>query len=299
MISVIISKYHLTQIDLLRRNIEDTIGVPFEIIAIENGKGAMGLCEVYNRGAAMAKYEILCYSHEDIEIQSIGWGKKAVELFCLDERLGLLGLAGAAFKAWSPSGWWHPYANPATIFSNYIQSDRSREKHFMQSTNVSISRLSTVVCVDGFWFCTRRKIARELRFDEETFRGFHCYDIDFSLTVFQHYTVAVTYDIMIRHFSEGSNFTSWVEETIRLHRKWNARLPFDAIGLRHRQKRAEEQKAFDYFLLVMIEYGFPLRRTYGLLWSGKAMHALGLKRFFVLNLKTAWRAARRLVRGKA
>lgn len=294
MISVIIAKYHPTQIDILRKNIEETIGVPHELIVIENGKGEMGLCEVYNKGARMAKYDLLCYSHEDVRIITAGWGNTIVELFNRNEKLGLLGLAGAGFKSNSPSGWWYEGADPRTMFSNFIQGNKTDDEGIVHFSNPLNTSLAPVVCVDGFWFCTRRQCALELKFDETTFKGFHCYDIDFSLSVFQHYDVAVTFKILISHFSDGTgSVRDWIKDTLTLYKKWQNILPFDVIPLSAENKQKEEIKALNYFLGEMLRHDFSQRQVYCQLWTRKAISRLGIAGFLRVNFDTGSTGVRR------
>ncbi len=83
-----------------------------------------------------------------------------------------------------------------------VQSDKkSSDESFLAYSNLKNVSLAKVVTLDGVWFCTRKDIALEFPFDGETLKRFHCYDIDFALSVFQ---VAVTFDILIQHFSTGS-----------------------------------------------------------------------------------------------
>lgn len=285
MISIIISKYHPTLIENLKENIKNTIGVPFELVVIENGEGKMGLCEVYNMGAQKARYEILCYAHEDIEIQTMNWGGKVIEIFSQQERLGLLGAAGLGYKSLSPSGWWYDYANPKIIFTNYIQSNGKRNMEELFYSNPQNKNLSAAVCVDGFWFCTRKYVALELRFDDSTFKGFHCYDIDFSLRVFQQYEVAVCFGILIKHYSDGGYNSEWINETLMLSKKWEDVLPFNGADFNKQSLRQEEVLAFNFFLKRMVICHYPLKQVFFLLWSSKVRSFIGLKGFIKLNIK--------------
>lgn len=43
--------------EALRRNVAETIGVPFEFIVFDNREKGYGLCRVYNLCAARARYD--------------------------------------------------------------------------------------------------------------------------------------------------------------------------------------------------------------------------------------------------
>jgi hypothetical protein len=284
MISIIISKYHPFLIENLEENIKYTIGVPFEIIVIENGKGEMGLCEVYNIGAQKARYEILCFSHEDVEIQTMNWGSVVIDLFSQHKKLGLLGVAGSAYKPLSPSGWWYENAKPNVFLTNYIQCNKTRSRTDLFLNNPFNENLSAVACVDGFWFCTPKRIALAIKFDDSVFKGFHCYDIDYSLSVSEQFSVGVCFDILIRHYSEGTLNREWVLDTLKLTNKWKKTLPLYSIHF-NEMIREEETAAFNYFLKQMLLLSFPLTKIFILPWSMKLIFLIGVKRFLKLMIK--------------
>lgn len=256
MISIIISTYQPNFLKALEINIEKTIGVPYEIIAIEN-HNLKGICEVYNTGATRAKYNILCFCHEDILFNSQNWGKTVLEIFNNDFNLGLLGVAGSAYKSVIPAGWAiMPEARAVNLIQHYKYSTSPTHHHY---ENPKQESLTPVTCIDGVWMCTRKKIALELKFDEITFKNFHCYDIDFSLSVFNKYKVAVTFDILIEHFSEGRNDKNWIIENIKLHKKWKNILPINNIDkFSFTTLSKYETQAGLEFVYVMEKFQFPV-----------------------------------------
>jgi len=288
MISIIISKYHPSLIENVTANIKNTIGVPFEIVIIENGKGEMGLCEVYNDGAQKAKYEILCFSHEDVEMQTMNWGSIVCDIFNKNKNLGLLGVAGSSYKPLSPSAWWYDNADPGLQMTNYIQSNKTRHKGELIYNNPFNENLSDVVCVDGLWFCTPRNIALSLKFDNSVFKGFHCYDIDYSLSVFQQYRVCVCFNILIRHYSEGNKNREWVYDTLKLTDKWGSVLPLHSTNFKGQSRRQEEMFAFYCFLKQMLDLDFSLRKIFILPWSRKLISLIGVRGVMKLMTQVAW-----------
>jgi hypothetical protein len=95
MISVVIASANPGLLTNVITNIERTIGVDFEIISFENGNGERGICELYNIGAQRAKYDILCYMHEDLEIKTLDWGREVVRIFNQRQGVGVIGVAGS------------------------------------------------------------------------------------------------------------------------------------------------------------------------------------------------------------
>lgn len=246
MLSIIISSVNADHLNLITKNIELTIGIPYELIVIDNSDAAMGLCEVYNLGASKANYEMLCYMHEDIDIKTHEWGRKIFDCFEKDERLGLLGVVGSTYKSSVFSGW-APYGEtPRTIdHANIIQcfkyQDRPSTHYFSNPNNVD---LQEVAVLDGVWLCTKKKIIEALPFDASTFKEFHCYDLDISLSISREYKVAVTFDILIEHYSEGKFERDWAESTFALHKKWRKYLPLNKEKLNQKEITYIEKKFY-------------------------------------------------------
>ncbi|QDA59350.1 glycosyltransferase [Hymenobacter jejuensis] len=283
MISIVISTYRPRYLNKLKQNIDLTIGVEYEIIAIDNTGARMGLCELYNMGAKRAKYDIVCFMHEDIDIKTNNWGSKVIDIFSKHAHLGLLGVAGSGYKPAMPSGWFFPWINKRSLYINTLQRLNDTNKVDRTILNPNNEVLSKVVAVDGFWLCTKKDITLEIPFDQLTFKSFHCYDIDFSLSVYQKYDVAVTYEILIEHFSEGNFDTGWLIETIKLHKKWIDYLPINLVRFNSLDQVLTEEGAF-YFILPLLNKDFALYKdVYELLWSRSVRSLLPLKSFLKLN----------------
>ncbi|WP_316769729.1 glycosyltransferase [Pedobacter frigiditerrae] len=226
MISIIIASGKNELLVDVSENIRQTIGVDYEIISFDNSYGIQGLCEVYNLGIAQAKYDLLCFMHEDISIETIGWGKKVIEVFGKYE-LGILGVAGCTYKSYAPSGWCPPqeYGRDSWRLNLKQGSKYTSNNEVYEYYNPLNESISEVVCLDGVWLCTTKKIAQKYGFDQQLLRGFHGYDIDFSLNVGRHHKLMVTYDILLFHTSEGNFNTTWLKELLKVHQKWGNLLP--------------------------------------------------------------------------
>ena len=70
MISVVICSINKILAEQVSKNIHDTIGVPFELIVIDNNLLKKGIAHVYNLGAGRAKYDVICFVHEDVLFQT-------------------------------------------------------------------------------------------------------------------------------------------------------------------------------------------------------------------------------------
>lgn len=226
MISIIICSIDKTALRIVQENIAATIGVVHEIISIDNTISARGICAVYNDGTKQAKYDILCFMHEDIYLATQDWGKKILEIF-LDKKVGLVGVAGSTYRSFTPSGWFPPSefgTKPWRL--NILQGSKYQERAEKREIyNPKQEHLSKVICVDGVWFCTTKKIALEIGFDERLLKGFHGYDIDFSMALYQKYEVLVSHDILLNHFSDGNFDSNWLKEIIKVQEKYSQYFP--------------------------------------------------------------------------
>ena len=165
MISIIISSANSAHLRQVSKNIDATIGVPYEIIATDNSQGRQGICEVYNKAMFKAQYDILCFMHEDVLIKTHNWGPSLLALFEQDPMLGLIGIAGSTYKPITPSGVGGIGVN--THYTNIIQSfkyHKERSKHVY--SNPDKKSIGEVVCVDGVFMVTTKNIAEEFMFDE-------------------------------------------------------------------------------------------------------------------------------------
>jgi hypothetical protein len=284
MLSIIIASVDKVQLQNISENIAATVGVPYEIIATENSGAKKGICQIYNEGIDKAKYDILCFIHEDIHIKTDGWGNTLISLFT-DTSLGLVGVAGAAYLPISPST--GGGVNSNAVYMNILQSFKFQDKETVHDyLNPRNEKLSEVAYVDGVWLCTTRKVASQFRFDEGTCKGFHGYDVDFSLAVGTKYKVAVTFEILINHFSEGNFDRTWMEDNIRVFNKWNSRLPLNIEKLTPSQSYQVEKLTFKRFIEQLLLFKFPVSFAFNTLWKNNTFLRYNMKLFLKLNFFT-------------
>lgn len=282
MISVIISSANPAQLKQISDNIIQTIGIEFEIIAINNGDGKQGICEVYNKAASNAKFDILCFIHEDVIIKTQNWGSIVKTIFQNDNKIGLIGVAGSSYKSLSPSPWSGHGID--TKYINLLQSykyQKTDTQHLYRNPyNV---KLANVACIDGVFMCTTKDVFSTCGFDERTFKGFHIYDVDFSLNVGKTYKVTVTYDILLNHLSEGNYDKTWLLDNLKLHEKWKDTLPVNIEGLSLKQQLLIEKITFKAFVNSLIGFGMPINIAFKTLWGNKRFRKLYFTLFWKLN----------------
>ena len=222
MISIIVCSIHPEQNKSFQENIRQTIGVPYEILVHDNREVNWGLCKTYNQYARLSKYDILCFFHEDILFQSTDWGKVLVDFYQQKPDAGVIGFAGATIKTPYINGWG---SYRESTRKNLIQQYKDgTQKSFI--INPQNEKFAPVVTLDGLALIATKKVWEENHFDENNFRRFHLYDLDFTLQVAQHHTNYVCYGIKIAHLSEGSCSKEWFKESQKFIHKWRHALPF-------------------------------------------------------------------------
>ena len=246
MLSILICSSKPGLLEQVKDNINTTVGVEYELLFIDNREFNKGICSVYNTLADMAKYQHLCFLHEDILFQTKGWGKIIIDIFSSDPEIGLIGLAGCKYKSSYFSGW---FSNVKELdCANYIHKyETGVEKVFLSPSGDK--SLQEVVCIDGVFMCCKKEAWNLNKFNEGLLKGFHFYDIDFSLNIAHHYKVMVTYDLELMHITSGGDYgNNWVETAMKYHQFMKNRLPYSKIPVELKVTDKEVIKATLDFL---------------------------------------------------
>jgi hypothetical protein len=282
MISIIICSANSQDLVLVKENIAQTIGVAHEIIAFDNSQGKKGMCELYNEGARAAKYDVLCFMHEDIEMKTADWGKKVLSTFASNPNLGLLGVAGGGYKSVVPSSWYNADLEVnGEFYCNLIQGFKySGREAFWDYRNPKNEKLSQVASIDGCWMVTHKNIALETPFDQNLLKHFHAYDIDFSLSVGRDYDIAVTYEVLLSHFSEGDFSAQWEAEMEKVHRKWSHILPVNVDGLDEKNLLRYERRAFKRFFEKQLDKGRTYQDLMKICWDARHSRIFGKLKWY-------------------
>jgi glycosyltransferase involved in cell wall biosynthesis len=270
MISIIICSKQRFISEQLHSNIESTIGVPYELIVIDNSKNQYSIFEAYNTGVKQAKYNYLCFMHEDIWYHSGDWGKSVINHLSKPET-GLIGLAGSYYLLAMPAPWFE--ARPYVV--NMIQSFPNNDKppiHF------SIQENQQVICVDGFWFCSRKDVFNTVSFDSDSYKGFHFYDMDISMQMYtKGYSIWVICDITVEHISMGSQNKQWIDSSFIFYHKWKTKLPA-SVNPSLKKKSLINVRAYKDLLYIHKNNSYPV---------SKEMLKIGWETFG-LNILTAY-----------
>jgi hypothetical protein len=244
-VSIVVCHRNLDYLNQFKESVRKTIGVPYEIIIIDNTTNKYNIFQAYNLGFSQCRYDIICFSHEDIIFHTQNWGQKVIEHFN-DPKTAIIGIAGSHFVPKLPGGHWSSQISSGKVIHTVEGKTR------IESSNYTCTGESSVqaVIVDGLWMCIPRKFMDKLRFDEITFSGFHCYDTDLCLQAKKiNLDVKIIFNIDIEHFSKGNRNTGWLENIFYLYEKWRTELPMSGIQL----TKAEISHANFYAAQELIE----------------------------------------------
>ncbi len=229
MISIIICSRTASISDELTKNINQTIGIPYELVIIDNSDNLYSIFSAYNEGVKRSNCEVLCFMHDDIIFKTNDWGISVMNRFNASN-LGAVGVAGSPYYASLPGAWWSGGYICQSIYGEQELAYQSKQDNALP-----------VVVLDGLWFCVRKSLFSMIRFDDTTFSGFHYYDMDICLQIQQTgYKLLSVYDISIQH-SSGKLDTIWLNNALLLQKKWENNLPIFSEKL-------------PYFKEVTIEY---------------------------------------------
>jgi hypothetical protein len=271
MISIIVCSLKPSLGEALLENIGNTIGIPYEVICVDNSGGRFSLFEAYNYGASKAKYGLLCFMHEDILFHTVGWGR-IVAGKLEDKAVGAIGVAGAVFKSKSPSPWWVSDLEDHSEYQRF-----SLLQHF--STGVKrqhaggVSGWDEVLVLDGVWICCRKEVWVETPFDEEKYKGFHFYDLDFSMAVHSRgFRNFVSQEILLEHFSAGNMDKNWIRGAEVFHKKWRSVLPMSVEKMPPGEVRRLDLSAARNFLRILTYNRHHDLRLWFRYWIRTAAH---------------------------
>jgi len=240
MISVIVCHRDADLLTQFTKNLSETIGVPYELIVIDNRENAYNIFQAYNEGVKRSRYDLLCFAHEDLLFHSKDWGGRVVDHFESPD-VGMIGVVGGNVFPKCPSQWWNSsYLNDHLINliqhwnSDYTKHIGHPSKRPIHDGDWSVTRdlsnptgdvRAPAVALDGLWMCAHRRVFEHCEFDESTFHGFHCYDSDICFQIGRDYKIYVVYDILMEHLSMGTVAKDWAEAALILARKWKSELP--------------------------------------------------------------------------
>lgn len=234
MISVIICSVNPTLASKVVDAISQRIGTTYECIVFDNRKYNWGICRVYNHCARKAKGKYICFIHEDVLIKTDKWGEKLIALYEKVNNCGVIGCLGALYV---PRNTYSYFSPTHTYFNQYMPYKNCWGKvekgKFVLARNTPENRpYYEANMIEGKLLFCSTKVYEDVRFDEDSFRDFHLYDIDFSVSAAEKgYKNIVCATLEIFHNSLGNNNSSYARNIEIFREKHTKKLPLGFDGL--------------------------------------------------------------------
>jgi len=230
-------------------SISQTIGTEYETIVFDNRETKYGICKAYNEAAKKAKGNYLCFVHEDIVIKTVDWGKDLIKFAESNDDCGVIGIAGGKCAKRN----FIDYGGSDSLIKVYdggssgnnLDPETNLYYHYSNPDNETFSK---AISLDGVFLFVKKSIWENNKFDEETFKGFHFYDADFSFSISQKYQNYVYFGMDLYHFSRGNVEKTYCESMFLFQKKWRDKLPSCLPG--HKISFMEElRRASQVFVL--------------------------------------------------
>jgi hypothetical protein len=188
-----------------------------EVLPYENN-GEYSLTEIYNKGLNDASSDIVIFCHDDILFETNNWGEKVLKAFEKNPEYGILGVAGTNHMI---SGMWWEIRN--AMHGTVKHTDGTKVWANKYSANYG-NQLKEMIAVDGLFIALNKgKIKHSF---DETFNGFHFYDISFCLkNHLDGVKIGLISNILILHKSVGQVNEQWGENKTLFEKIYGDQLP--------------------------------------------------------------------------
>jgi 2-polyprenyl-3-methyl-5-hydroxy-6-metoxy-1,4-benzoquinol methylase len=141
----------------------------FELIPIDNTKGQFeSAAEALNYGAKRANGKYIMFVHQDVDLDSNMWLENAEQILETISDMGVAGVAGMSQKGKTNKERGRGYINDSGEIWQWGNAVQNPEK---------------VQTLDESLLIIPKSVFTKLQFDEKTFDGWHCYGVDYCLSV--------------------------------------------------------------------------------------------------------------------
>lgn len=177
------------------------------------------------------------------------WARTIVDFYRATPGAGVIGFFGYALKTRSPS--------LSGGLKRYVRASLYRHaggRVVRTENRTGEADFSPVVQVDGQCLIVPKSVWREHPFDEELFRDFHLYDVDFCVRIARRYANYICHSVFGEHGSVGSYDDDRYRNVLLFQRRWDGCLPLTVVPMSPREVReAETFAAYKFYKRVLSE----------------------------------------------
>lgn len=171
-----------------------------EVIGLTDARSLSG---AYNRGAAQAKGKWLVFCHDDIALPQEDFADRLFVHLAGHDLIGMAGASKLVDGHWERAGWPH-------LHGHILHRPPDGQGWVYYCAGLQAPVMTGLTAMDGVFLACRREVWESVKFDAETFDGFHLYDIDFSHRAARAgFRLAVPSDLLLVHDSTGRYDAVW------------------------------------------------------------------------------------------
>jgi len=195
MYSFIVNTISPKKIANLEKNLKKVMhSTRWELICIHDAKS---MCEGYNRGMAIAKGTFFIFCHEDMEFIAEDITTPLELAFENSDVFGVMGTRLCLGLNFTIAG----IPNVVGIWV----AEKATNDFAIMASGVEGVMLNGIQSLDGVLIGAHSSVAKTLGWDQDTFDGWHGYDVDFSYRAYRAgYNVAVTCVLPIIHYCQST-----------------------------------------------------------------------------------------------
>ena len=187
---------HDRAVALYRRLFAD---VAHEIVAIRN---ARSLAEAYNEAVAHSAADVVLLSHDDVDVLAPDFAARVLRQLREFDAVGVVG----STRMDGPAAGWSGHPHLRGWITHRAPNDATWRVDVLDPRPTA----GDIVVLDGVMLAARREVFTAVRFDAETFDGFHLYDIDWSYRAARAgFHLGVAGELMVVHASRGQYGAAW------------------------------------------------------------------------------------------
>lgn len=170
-----------------------------------------------------------------------------------NENIGCVGVLGGHCAMKGHSGHWSAGISSGSIIDGVDYLSQNEYSDFLRN-----KEFIPVALVDGLWMCFRKNIFEKIKWDEDNYEGFHCYDSDISMQVHaMGYEVCVINKVEIIHKSVANINDDFFENQRKWSVKWDKYLPV-IVGISTIDLFSEYLKKKNAYESVLYSHAFKL-----------------------------------------
>lgn len=211
--------------------IKATCGIKnVEVLTYVNDN-AKSLTEVYQQALKDSSNNIVLFCHDDIEFDTVNWGRKLLNHFKRNPDYGIIGAAGTRYL--SESGrWWDDFSK----MHGQVYHKHNGNKWLSKYSSSIGNKLQDVILVDGLFFAIQKNVIKK-DFDVSV-KGFHFYEVTFCVNNFlEGVKIGVFTDIKITHKSIGETNQEWEDNRKLFSENYKDSLPLNVKRTLHKGEK--------------------------------------------------------------